>query len=177
MTVTTIRNGTAIQVDNIFMKTTQLLNYSTHVLSNSSGTIEVSYTNNQLNIGIDCKLVYEFDTSSKIDDVYAFTAGVIMMDDNSHNDLAYAVCSLAKCAETCGDLPDYRTTTFFTRLTISGDFSTDNVVIPTVVGDGLSLLDPSLFVLNQNSLTLKQDTEQLILSANLWTRVGRKCSL
>ena len=175
-----IRNGTTVNVGNIIMKTTSFLNYSSHILTNSSGTIKVSYTNDQLNVGISCKLDYAFDTSSTASDIYAFTAGVVQKDDNSHNNLAYAVCSLAKCAKTCEDAPsstDYMTTTFFTQLTISGDFSTDNAVIPTVVGNGLSLLDPSLFVLNRNSLSLKQDTEQLILSANLYARVGRKCSL
>ena len=176
-----IRNGTAAEVGNIFMKTTSFLNYSTHILTNSSGSLKVSYINDQLNVGITCKLDYEFDATSSNNDTYAFTAGVVIQDDSSHNDLAYAVCSLVKCAEkTCGDPPsstDYVTTTVFTQLTISGDFSADNVVIPTVVGNGLRLLDPSLFALGQNSLSLKQNTKQLILSANLWTRVGRKCSL
>ena len=175
-----VRNGTAVEVENIFMKTTSFLNYSSHILTNSSGSLRISYTNDQLNTGINCKLDYEFYASSTSNDTYAFTAGVVMQDKSSHNDLAYAVCSLVKCADTCGDPPsptDYMTTTFFRQLTISGDFSADNVVIPTVVGNGLSLLDPSLFVLDQNSLSLKQDTEQLILSANMWTRIGNKCSL
>lgn len=174
-----IRNGTAVEVGNILMKTSSFLNYKSHILTNSNGSLEVSYTNNQLNIGINCKLDYKFDASTT-SDVYAFTAAVVMQDESIQNDLAYAVCSLTKCAETCGDPPtstDYMTTTSFTQLYISGSFSADNVVIPTVVGNGLRLLDPSQFVLEKNSLTLKQDTEQLILSANLWTRVGRKCNL
>ena len=177
-TKTEIRNGTAVEVGNIIMKTTSFLDYSSHLLIHNSGTLEVSYTNDQLNVGINCKLDYAFDASSSDDAVYAFTVGVVQKDNSSHNDLAYAVCSLAKCAETCGDAPsstNYMTKTLFKQLSISGDFSTDNVVIPTVVGNGLSLLDPSLFVLNRNSLSLKQGTEQLILSANLYARVGRKC--
>ena len=179
-TAAEVINGTAVDVNNILMKTTPFLNYSSNFLTNNSGSVEVSYSNDKLSVGINCKLDYEFDASSTTSDVYAFTAGVVKQDYNSHNDLAYAVCSLTKCAETCGDPPsstDYMTTTSFTRLTISGDFSAGNVVIPTVVGNGLSLLDPSLFVLNQNSLSLKQNTEQLILSANLWTRVGENCNL
>ena len=175
-----IRNGTATDVGNMYMRPSALLNYSHHILTDSSGSVELSYTNNQLNLGISCKLDYTLDTSSTTNDIYVFAALVVDADDNSHNDLAYAVCSVAKCAETCGEPPsstDYVTTTFFTQLTISGDFSTNNVVIPTVVGNGLSLLDPSMFVLNRNSLSLKQDTEQLILAANLYARVGRKCSL
>ena len=178
---TKIRNGTAVDVGNIIMETTSFLDYGSHILTNNSGTVEVSYINDHLNIGINCKLDYAFYTPSTTNDIYAFTAGVVQKDNSSHNDLAYAVCSLAKCAKTCGDASsstDYMTTTFFTQLTISGDFSTDNAVIPTVVGNGLSLLDPSLFVLNRNSLSLKQDTEpQPILSANLYAEVGRKCSL
>ena len=179
-TITKVKNGTAVDVNNILMKTTSYLNYSSHMLTNSSGSVEVSYNDDKLSIGISCKLDYEFVASPTTSDVYAFTAGVVKQDENSHNDLVYAACSLTKCAETCGDPPsstDYMTTTSFMRLTISGDFSADNVVIPTVVGNGLSLLDPSLFVLNQNSLSLKQNTELLILSANLWTRVGEKCNL
>ena len=180
LTNSKIRNGTAVEVGNIFMKTTSFLNYSTHILTNNSGSVMVSYINRQLSTSINCKLDYEFYASSTSSDVYAFTAGVVMQDNSRHNDLAYAVCSFVKCANTCGDPPsstDYMTTTFFKQLTISGDFSTDNVVVPTVVGNGLSLLDPSLFILDHNSISLKQDTEQLILSANLWTRVGNKCSL
>ena len=179
-TKTKIRNGTAIEIGNMYTRPTALLNYSSHILTESSGSLEVSYTNDRLNVGISCKLDYALDTSSTTSNIYVFAAFVVDADDNSHNDLAYAVCSLAKCAETCGEPPsstDYVTTTFFTQLTISGDFSTDNVVIPTVVGNGLSLLDPSLFVLNRNSLSLKQDIKQLILSANLHARVGKKCSL
>ena len=180
MTNAKIRNGTAVEVGNIFMKTSSFLNYSTHILTNSSGSLRISYINDQLNTGINCKLDYEFYASSTSSDTYAFTAGVVIQDKSSHNDLAYAVCSLVKCADTCGDPPsstNYMTTTFFKQLTISGDFSTGNMVIPTVVGNGLSLLDPSLFILDQNSLSLKQDTKQLILSANLWTRIGNKCNL
>ena len=179
-TKTKVRNGTVTGVSNMYMRPSALLNYSSHILTESSGSLEASYTNHQLNIGISCKLDYAFDTSSTTNDTYVFAALVVDGDDDIHNKLAYAVCSLAKCGETCGEPPsstDYLTTTFFKQLSISGDFSTDSVVIPTVVGNGLSLLDPSLFVLNRNSLSLKQDTEQLILSANLYARVGRKCSL
>ena len=179
-TKTKVRNGTATDISNMYMRPSPLLNYSNHILTESSGSLEVSYTNDKLNIGISCKLDYAFDTSSTTNDVYVFAALVVDADDNIHNNLAYAVCSLAKCGETCGEPPsstDYQTTTYFKQLSISGDFSTDSVVIPTVVGNGLSLLDPSLFVLNRNGLSLKQDTEQLILSANLYARVGRKCSL
>ena len=177
---TKIRNGTAIKVGNIDMRATPFADYNSRPLTSSNGSIKVSFTNSQLGIGIRCKLDYAFDTSSTTSDAYIFAAVVMDADNNSHNDLAYAMCSLAKCAETCGDAPsstNYTTTTSFMRLTISGDFSADNVVIPTVVGNGLSLLDPSLFVLTQNSLSLKQNTEQLMLSANLCARVGRKCSL
>ena len=177
---TEIGNGTAVKVGNINMRGTTFADYNSRLLTSNNGSIEVSFTNSQLDIGIRCKLDYAFDTSSTTSDVYIFAAVVLDADDNSHNNLAYAMCSLAKCAETCGDPPsstDYMTTTSFTQLTISGDFTADNVVIPTVVGNGLSLLDPSLFVLNENSLSLKQNAEQLILSANLCARVGRKCSL
>ena len=178
---TTIRNGTAVKVGNVLMKkTTSFSNYNIQILTNSSGSVEVTHTNDQLNIGVSCRLEYKYDTTLNTSDTYAFTAGVVMEDKSVHNDLAYAVCSLVKCAKTCGDAlysTDYRTNAVFTQLSMSGNFSTDSVVIPTVLGSGLTLLDPSLFVLDHNSLHLKQDIKQLILSANLWTRVGKKCSI
>ena len=180
VTTTNTRNSTAVDVGNMYMwPTTPIEGSSSEMLTKSSGTIEVSHFNDELNAGIKCKLDYAINTSSTTDDKYIFAAGVVDVDDDVHNELALALCVLTKCAETCGYPPystDYATKTFFTQLTISGDFSADNMVIPIVVGNGLTLLDPSLFVLNQNSLSLKPDNEQLILSANLVARVGKKCS-
>ena len=171
--------GVIANTSNIFMKTA-FINYTDHVLTEPSGQVKVSYRNDDLNIALTCELDYELESTEN--DVYAFTAGVMMEDENPHNNLAYAICSLTKCNDrtSCGvDLhsTSYKTSTTFTKLSITGNFSMENVVIPTVVGNELMLLSPSLFHLGDSSLILKESNRVNLLSANLWTRVGKKCSL
>ncbi|XP_065884106.1 pantetheinase-like [Dysidea avara] len=172
-------NGVIANVSDILMKTAYI-NYTNHVLTEPSGYVKVSYRNDDLNIAITCELDYKLDSTE--DDVYAFTAAVMKEDENPHNNLAYAICSLVKCNDrtSCGvDLHStgYKTSTTFTKLSIAGNFSTESVVIPTVVGNELMLLSPSLFSLSDSSLVLKKSNGVNLLSANLWTRVGKKCSL
>jgi len=121
---------------NIVMKTASINYSSDHILVETGGNIKVSYNNDDLNIAITCELDYEFVNPDN--DVYAFTAAVMMEDNNTHNNLAYSICSLVKCKDrtSCGeDLHSigYKTSTTFTKLKITGSFSADNVVIPTVV--------------------------------------------
>lgn len=120
--------------------------------------------------GFTCNIEYEFGNVEETS-VFSLAANVY---GPAQGTLYYAMCTLVKCGtDGCGNTfqsTGYSISETFTYLKITGDFPQGVTVIPTVLGNKLQLLDPSLFTLGQNSIELS-GSEQKILSVNLYSKI------
>lgn len=136
---------------------------------NTLNPLESSQTVNLLNEQFECSVEYEFGIVAE-NEIYALAASVF-----TSGDLTYALCTVSRRPGD-GEEPKsfgYAAASTFQYLKLSGTFSkySQATVIPIVLGNQLRLLDPSLFILEDDQLTL-QNNEQSILAVNLWTKIA-----
>jgi len=120
-----------------------------------------------------CDIEYEFGQVGE-NSTFSLAASVYGPTQGS---LYYALCTLVKCGTNgCGTILQnvgYRISDTFTYLKITGSFPQGSTVLPTVSGNELELLDPSLFSLDKDSIEL-WGSEQHIIAMSLWAKVYDK---
>lgn len=125
---------------------------------------------------LQCTLEYEFDYQDE-KEKYALAASIFR--DKKDTPLTYALCSLSLRPENKQEPQSngYSVKSKFKYLKISWIYipSYDITVMPTVLGHELRLLNPADFILENQSLSMKQNAEAVsILTANLWGKIAGK---
>ena len=163
-----ISNGERLQLTSLKSRDTPL---QYHILDPTKNSLAVSYES-EIFKNLTCSLEYKFSYVSN-NETYALAASIF--PDEKNQDITYALCSLSRRPGS-GETPQsigYSTASKFQYLKLSGTLLQypQITVIPMVLGDRLRLLDPSLFTLEDDQLTL-QSSEQSILTMNLWGKIA-----
>ena len=166
--VDTIANGHRLQLTDLKSRDTPLQYQMLNPLDTS---LVVTYES-PIFKKLTCSIEYKFSYVDK-NETYALAASIF--PDKRNQTITYALCSLSRRPGN-GEMPEsngYTANSKFQYLKLSGTFSQypQISVIPIVVGDQLHLLDPSLFILENDQLTL-QNSEQSILTINLWGKIA-----
>ena len=166
--VGTTSSGQRLQLTSLKSRDTPL---QYHVLDPMKNSLVVSYES-EIFKNLTCSIEYKFSNLSNTE-TYAIAASIF--PDEKNQDITYALCSLSRRPGS-GETPQstgYSAASKFSHLKLTGTFSQypQITVIPMVLGDQLQLLDPSLFTLDDNQLTL-QNSEQSILAMNLWGKIS-----
>ena len=119
-----------------------------------------------------CSIEYKF---SYVDNSETYALAASIFPDKQNQTITYAMCSLSRRPGN-GKMPQsngYSANSKFQYLKLNGTFSQypQITVMPMVLGDQLRLLDPSLFILENDQLTI-QNHEQNILTVNLWGKIA-----
>ena len=161
-------NGQRLQLTDLASQDTPL---QYHTLDPAKNSLVVSNGSEVFKTLI-CAIDYKFSHLAN-NETYALAASIY--PDKEDQTLTYALCSLSRRPNE-GETPQsigYSAASKFEYLSLIGMLLRYPKIplMPMVLGDQLQLLDPSLFSLERNRLTL-HNSEQSILVANLWGKIA-----